>query len=1078
MEKLYIVGIGPGAPENMTERARGILEESELIVGYEKYNELLRETFPEKEYFATAMRQESERCLYALSAAAAGRKTALVCSGDSGVYGMASLTLELAERDGIDVSVEVVPGITAALSASALLGAPVSGDFAVVSLSDLLTPWAVIERRLSAAAAGDFVIALYNPGSKKRRNHLRDACRILLESRPADTLCAVAEQIGREGERVQILTLGRLKAWEADMFTTILVGNSSTRLLKTADGDRLVTPRGYPVGEKDGRKKAREEEKVKAMAAEVRLAAEVQKMEKMVNTGRQCERTAGIEWGSTVVETRSPDARRRILIFGGTTEGRLLAERACDLGIPVMVCVATKYGEKVMEKHPLLTVDSRGLEESQIEELLRSESFLSVMDATHPYAVEITDKVAEACRRTGQRYVRVLRKVEGDIENDFGLCRDDDVLFVSSVEEAADFLNNCEGRALITTGSKEIWKYARVRGAGERLLFRVLPSHEALDACRDAGFAGKNLICMQGPFSVQANRAMLEAFHADFLVTKISGRAGGFPEKVEAARMAQVTVVAILPPGERSGISVEDAFRRIESMAARAEAENAGKSAEQLSSPEIVIAGIGAGGAGMITVETASALRSADAIIGAPRLTEDLARIGELKGKKFFPEYRPEIIVEFIRASQSRTSQSRASQGGEENRSGRYVIAVSGDSGFFSGAKALGAALEEAGWRTKLLPGISSVSALSAAAGVSWQDAVCVSAHGRSLSIASEVRTHGKVFVLTGGNAAELMRTLTEFGLGQVRVFAGERISYGDERISEGTAEDFSEKSFDSLTSFLIINPDARSRVPCGLPDDVFERGAVPMTKREVRAVTMSRLSLREDSVVFDIGAGTGSVTVEAALTAYRGRVYAIEKNREAAALIRKNCRRFAADNVSVVEGSAPEALKGLPAPDAVFIGGSGGNLSSIIDMLQEISRQRNGNASKERNETQSGDAPGERNGQRNGNASGERNGLQNGEALGERNGLQDGKSLWAGDMSEDMPWKYGSSEKSESGGLRVVINAASLETVGEAFRLLERCGAENISAVQVSAARSKKAGKHHLMEGLNPVFVISADLV
>ena len=1049
MEKLYIVGIGPGAPENMTERARGILEESELIVGYEKYNELLRETFPEKEYFATAMRQESERCMYALSAAAAGRKTALVCSGDSGVYGMASLTLELAERDGIDVSVEVVPGITAALSASALLGAPVSGDFAVVSLSDLLTPWAVIERRLSAAAAGDFVIALYNPGSKKRRNHLRDACRILLESRPADTLCAVAEQIGREGERVQILTLGRLKAWEADMFTTILVGNSSTRLLKTADGDRLVTPRGYPVGEKDGRKKAREEEKVKAMAAEVRLTAEVQKMEKMVNTGRRRERTAEIEWGSPVGETRSPGARRRILIFGGTTEGRLLAERACDLGIPVMVCVATKYGEKVMEKHPLLTVDSRGLEEPQIEELLRSESFLSVMDATHPYAVEITDKVAEACRRTGQRYVRVLRKVEGDIENDFGLCRDDDVLFVSSVEEAADFLNNCEGRALITTGSKEIRKYARVRGAGERLLFRVLPSHEALDACRDAGFTGKNLICMQGPFSVQANRAMLEAFHADYLVTKISGRAGGFLEKVEAARMAQVTVVAILPPGERSGISVEDAFRRIESMAARVKAESAGKPAEQLSSPEIVIAGIGTGGAGMITAETASALRSADAIIGAPRLTEDLARIGELKGKKFFPEYRPERIVEFIR-----TSQSRASQGREENRSGRYVIAVSGDSGFFSGAKALGAALEEAGWGTKLLPGISSVSALSAAAGVSWQDAVCVSAHGRVLSIASEVRTHGKVFVLTGGNAAELMRTLTEFGLGQVRVFAGERLSYGDERISEGTAEDFSEKSFDSLTSFLIINPDARSRVPCGLPDDVFERGAVPMTKREVRAVTMSRLSLREDSVVFDIGAGTGSVTVEAALTAYRGRVYAIEKNREAAALIRKNCRRFAADNVSVVEGSAPEALKGLPAPDAVFVGGSGGNLSSIIDMLQEISRQRNGNASKERNKTQSGDAPGE------------------------RNGLQDGKSFRAGDMSEDMPWKYGSSEKSESGGLRVVINAASLETVGEAFRLLERCGAENISAVQVSAARSKKAGKHHLMEGLNPVFVISADLV
>ncbi len=239
--KVTVIGLGPGGGADLTGRARAALEECDLLVGYTAYIDLVKEDFPDKETLSTGMRREVDRCRAAVEAALTGKSVAVVCSGDSGVYGMAGLVYEVAqEYDPIDI--EVVPGITAACGGAAVLGAPLTHDFAVVSLSDLLTPWEKIEARLTAAARADFVLCLYNPASKSRPDYLRRACDILLAAgKSPDTVCGTVRNIGRAGEEARILTLGRLRDTQVDMFTTVFVGNSQTKVL----GGKMVTPRGY-----------------------------------------------------------------------------------------------------------------------------------------------------------------------------------------------------------------------------------------------------------------------------------------------------------------------------------------------------------------------------------------------------------------------------------------------------------------------------------------------------------------------------------------------------------------------------------------------------------------------------------------------------------------------------------------------------------------------------------------------------------------------------------------------------------------------------------------------------------------
>ena len=240
MGKVVVVGIGPGNYENMTIRADEALKACDAIVGYHVYVNLVKDRYPDKEFMTTPMTWETQRCQMALDEARAGKNVAMVCSGDSGIYGMAALIYELRGEDN-QPEVEVIPGLTAACSGAAILGAPLTHDFAVISLSDRLTSWEKIEKRLENAAEADLSMVLYNPASHGRPDHLKRACDILLRHLPESQICAVAQHIGREGENRRIMTLGQLRDAEVDMFCTVFIGNEMTKVI----GGNMVTPRGY-----------------------------------------------------------------------------------------------------------------------------------------------------------------------------------------------------------------------------------------------------------------------------------------------------------------------------------------------------------------------------------------------------------------------------------------------------------------------------------------------------------------------------------------------------------------------------------------------------------------------------------------------------------------------------------------------------------------------------------------------------------------------------------------------------------------------------------------------------------------
>ena len=239
-KKIYVVGIGPGSYDGMTGKAVTALESSDVIVGYTVYVELVKDHFPGKSFLTTPMRKEVDRCVLAFDEAMKGQIVSMICSGDAGVYGMAGLMYEIGANYP-DVKLEIVPGVTAATGGAAVLGAPLIHDFCLISLSDLLTPWEKIEKRLLLASEADFVICLYNPSSHKRHDYLKKACELMLQHKSGDTWCGIVQNIGREGEASRVMTLNELKDTQVDMFTTVFIGNSQTQNIN----GKMVTPRGY-----------------------------------------------------------------------------------------------------------------------------------------------------------------------------------------------------------------------------------------------------------------------------------------------------------------------------------------------------------------------------------------------------------------------------------------------------------------------------------------------------------------------------------------------------------------------------------------------------------------------------------------------------------------------------------------------------------------------------------------------------------------------------------------------------------------------------------------------------------------
>ena len=387
------------------------------------------------------------------------------------------------------------------------------------------------------------------------------------------------------------------------------------------------------------------------------------------------------------------------------------------------------------------------------------------------------------------------------------------------------------------------------------------------------------------------------------MVTKEAGKNGGYEEKIRAARNAGAKVVLIGRPVKESGLSLEEVIRTLI------------QKEEIQVQRKLAIVGIGMGNRDNMTVEAQKACMEADLLIGAGRMLEQIAE----PGKPVFVSYKPQEIYEYVM---------------NHPEYEKIALLQSGDLGFYSGAKKLMEIFAEE--EMEVYPGISSVVYLCDRLHMSWEDVVLVSQHGRYANLIGKIRKNKKVFALLGKGSMvnELCQKLTEYQMDQVVLHVGQDLSYPTEQIRTGFASELRTQSFADLCVVLLENQNPDTVVTHGMEDEAFLRAKVPMTKSEVRSISLSKLRLAKDSVVYDVGAGTGSISIEAALQAEDGYVYAIEKKEEAVTLMRENQKKFAVDNLEIVEGLAPEALESLPAPTHVFVGGSSGNMKTILELV------------------------------------------------------------------------------------------------------------------------------------------------
>ena len=693
---------------------------------------------------------------------------------------------------------------------------------------------------------------------------------------------------------------------------------------------------------------------------------------------------------------------KKVLVFAGTTEGRELAELLADSNIKCSVCVATDYALELMNDKRL-DVHCGRLTEEEMEVLMRDGKFDVVVDATHPYAQIVSQNVRQAADKESISLIRLLRSTESAEEG-----------FVSfkTHEECSAWLSFQTGNILLTTGSKDLGSYAKNETIKNHLFVRVLPGEESIRLCTANGITGRQIIAMQGPFSAQMNECILREYSIDWMVTKISGHAGGFEEKVEAAKKAGVGVCAILPPSENVCQTEISGDERKSSMYICENVYDTAKKLELLlkedilskRSRKIILSGIGMGNTDGMTREAYHAFEEAEVIFGAERMLENLPG----KGIKV-PYYRANDIISYLIEHPQYT---------------KVAAAFSGDSGFYSGAQSMKKALEEANEKgilkseTTILPGISSVSALAARLGVSWNDAVLASIHGRRTNVVNLVRKNTKVFLLLSGkNDFEmLVNKFREAGINHVKISAGYRLSYPDEKLFTFYLDEFETKLFDlqeGVYTCLIENEDCEEQILTpGIDDEIFLRTKVPMTKNEVRVLSISRLELTKNAVVYDVGSGTGSVSIECARLSPDIFVFAIEQKEEAANLTKENAVRLGlSDQILVINKKAPEGFEELPTPTHVFIGGSSGALSDILSAIQKklIVKEKTDKASK---------------------------------------------------------------------GVRVVINAVSLETIAQITKLIQTYPVKHVQLTQIQASRAHKLGSYNLMQAQNPVLIASFNLL
>jgi precorrin-3B C17-methyltransferase len=508
--KLYLVSVGPGSHELIPPMAKAALEASEVIVAYDLYLTWIQPWITGKEIHTLPLTQERDRAQLAIAQARAGKTVALISSGDIGIYAMAALAFEdMAEDD--HYAVQLIPGITSANACASLLGSPLSHDFATLSLSDLLCPWEWIESRARHIAQADLAAVFYNVQSKQRQDGVYRILDIMLEHKRGETLCGIVRNAYRDDQTVDILTLAELRARRFDMLTTLVIGNRFTRRKR----GWIYTPRGY--GNWDD-------------APDTVTAASL---------------PAGAVW-----------------VFSGTSDGNALAREIGAAGHAIVVSSASEYGAELAGKHcPGAAVIAGRLGIERRRELLRESQASAIVDATHPYATEISPQLIALARELALPYLRYERpRAMGELP----------ARHVASMEDAAQLAMQLGQRIFLATGSKDIASFVHADGAATHQWFaRLAPDPQHLQRAIDAGLPRSHLVAMQGPFSQMANETLWRDWRIDCVVTKDSGDAGGYQAKAAAAAALGIPLIVVdrpaidYPAVNSDFAGVLDALRRL-----------------------------------------------------------------------------------------------------------------------------------------------------------------------------------------------------------------------------------------------------------------------------------------------------------------------------------------------------------------------------------------------------------------------------------------------------------------------------------------------------------------------------------
>ncbi len=605
-----------------------------------------------------------------------------------------------------------------------------------------------------------------------------------------------------------------------------------------------------------------------------------------------------------------------IIVFAGTTEGKEISEALQYSNIEHYVSVATEYGRETfcseLKKPEYVHVISGRLNENDMKTFFSHRGINLIVDATHPYALEVSKTIRSAAGNLGIKVIRVKRESEFHA-NSF-----------HSNKELIDALVKVDGNILLTTGSKTLDQYAEREELKGRLYVRVIPGIESFEKCRECGIEPDHIIGMQGPFSEEMNLALINNYNVKAMVTKNSGKAGGFEEKLSAAEKSGIKFFCLERPDEKDAISIDDAINEISIWV--------GKSIKSLktSKTKVSIIGVGMGSRMIMTNEAENCIEEAHVFIGASRM---LSFIEICNKSNSYNLYKPQDICKCIL----------------DNKGSNIVVLMSGDSGFYSGSSKLIKMLDEIGDNeisVEVMPGISSVSYMASRLCESYEDAYICSIHGKlfedvKAELWQQVNTHTKSFILVSGY--EDVLSIYEL-FKDKEIIAGLLMSSSQEKIIKINSETIKELIGEKIITLFVKNSNPCKKVIFSeLTDDkLLREKKIPMTKKEIRDICISKLGIRSGDVVWDIGSGTGSVAVAIASLSPDIKVVAFEKNQNACSLIHENAIRNNIYNVDIINCTAPEYPDNMKymIPDRVFIGGSSGNINNIIaDVFERNSK-------------------------------------------------------------------------------------------------------------------------------------------